>query len=75
VDNTIKYTFFNYLTIIELITVIGSHSRAYELYADSVYNKKSLVATQCGTWLDFKSDKCENNTKIMMGHDAGKNIR
>ncbi|XP_060851333.1 lipase member H-B-like [Rhopalosiphum padi] len=54
--------------------LIGSHSRAYELYADSVYNKKSLVATQCGTWLDFKSDKCENNTKIMMGHDAGKNI-
>ncbi|CAI6348331.1 unnamed protein product [Macrosiphum euphorbiae] len=51
-------------------SIIGSHSRAYHLYADSVYNRKSLVSTQCNTWWAFKSDECVNNSKILMGHDA-----
>ncbi|XP_025199738.1 lipase member H-B-like [Melanaphis sacchari] len=61
-------------SILKLKLLICSHSRAYELYADSVYNRKSLIATQCNSWLDFITNKCENNTKIMMGHDAEENI-
>ncbi|KAL4097871.1 hypothetical protein QTP88_022574 [Uroleucon formosanum] len=51
-------------------SVLGSHSRAHELYTDSVYYRKSLVATQCDSWSAFKSDKCVNNSKTLMGHDA-----
>ncbi|KAL5239621.1 hypothetical protein ACI65C_007031 [Semiaphis heraclei] len=50
--------------------ILGSHSRSYFLYADSLYYRKSFVATKCNSWLEFKSKKCENNTKIFMGHDT-----
>lgn len=52
------------------ITVSCSHSRAHELYTDSVYYKNSLIAVQCSTWSNFKDGKCENNTLVPMGHDA-----
>ncbi|XP_022166001.1 lipase member H-B-like [Myzus persicae] len=50
--------------------ILGSHSRAYDLYADSVYNRESLVATRCNAWSAFMSNKCVNNSKTLMGHDA-----
>lgn len=52
------------------ITVSCSHTRAHELYADSVYNKYSLIAVQCSTWSNFKDGECKNNTRIPLGHDA-----
>ncbi|XP_060851334.1 pancreatic triacylglycerol lipase-like [Rhopalosiphum padi] len=52
-----------------------SHSRSYELYADSVYHKNSLVAVNCSSWEDYKCNKCENNTRAFMGHDALPSVR
>ncbi|CAI6349237.1 unnamed protein product [Macrosiphum euphorbiae] len=50
-----------------------SHSRSYELYANSVYN--SLVAIKCPSWDDYKSNKCDNNTLEFMGHNTSPSAR
>lgn len=60
---------------IELIAVHCSHARAYELYADSVYYRKSLVAVSCPSWEDFEDKKCEDDTREFMGHDTSPRYR
>uniref|UniRef100_A0A2H8TZ83 Pancreatic triacylglycerol lipase n=1 Tax=Melanaphis sacchari TaxID=742174 RepID=A0A2H8TZ83_9HEMI len=64
------YSFFDLLDFMHC-----SHSRSYELYADSVYHMKSLVAVKCPSWIDFKHDKCENNIREFMGHDTSHSAR
>lgn len=53
-----------------LITVTCSHGKSYEFYADSIYNKMSMLGVECPSWLEFLLDKCTNNTKMAMGHDT-----
>ncbi|KAE9538554.1 hypothetical protein AGLY_005653 [Aphis glycines] len=64
------YSLFNLLDFLHC-----SHARAYELYADSVYHRKSLVAVSCPSWEDFKDKKCEGNTREFMGHDTSPSAR
>lgn len=47
-----------------------SHSRAHELYTDSVYHRNSMIAVECPSWSEFISGQCQNHTKSPMGHDA-----
>uniref|UniRef100_A0A2S2QF13 Lipase member H-B n=1 Tax=Sipha flava TaxID=143950 RepID=A0A2S2QF13_9HEMI len=59
------------ISLIKMLDFIScSHSRAHELYTDSVYHKKSLIAVKCSTWSSFKDGKCENETRVFLGHDA-----
>jgi len=55
--------------------VYCSHSRSYELYADSVYHRKSLVAVSCPSWKDFEDKKCEGDIREFMGHDTSPRYR
>jgi len=51
-------------------TVTCSHSRSYQLYTDSVYRRKSLVAVRFPSRTDFKIENRANHTTAFMGHDA-----
>ncbi|KFB44439.1 hypothetical protein ZHAS_00012224 [Anopheles sinensis] len=48
---------------LERIHLIGSHKRAWELYAETVYpeNEKSLLAVKCNSLLSLKTGGCIGN--------------
>ncbi|XP_050442289.1 lipase member H-A-like isoform X2 [Adelges cooleyi] len=52
-----------------------SHSRAYLLYADSVYHRNSMQAVECGSWDEFNNGGCTSGYQSYMGHDANPNAR
>lgn len=53
-----------------LLAVGCSHSRANQLYVDSVYNMNSIVAVACPSWTDYQNQNCDMTCTSPMGHDA-----
>ncbi|XP_050547261.1 lipase member H-B-like isoform X1 [Daktulosphaira vitifoliae] len=59
----------------KLSAIHCSHSRAYLLYADTVYNRKSIVGIQCNSWENFQNGACNSGQMSYMGHDTTPNVR
>ncbi|VVC35767.1 Hypothetical protein CINCED_3A020346 [Cinara cedri] len=59
------------VNLLKLIGVVGcSHSRAYELYEDSLYNRFSLLGIKCDSWQEYMRNMCKENPLMPVGHDA-----
>ncbi|XP_015369895.1 PREDICTED: lipase member H-B-like [Diuraphis noxia] len=59
-----------------LFGLVGcSHSRAYILYEDSVYNPGSMMGYKCSTWNDYVERNCDDDDKTPMGHNASAKAR
>ncbi|KAL5239617.1 hypothetical protein ACI65C_007027 [Semiaphis heraclei] len=52
-----------------------SHSRAYMLYQDSVYNPGSMMGHKCNTWNNYVERDCDSDDQTPMGHSASPNAR
>ncbi|CAH1243014.1 PNLIPRP3 [Branchiostoma lanceolatum] len=54
-----------------------SHSRAYQLYIDSINNPCKLIAYPCRSYDDYVAGRCwdcSNNACPVMGYDVGSNL-
>ncbi|XP_026817621.1 lipoprotein lipase-like isoform X1 [Rhopalosiphum maidis] len=59
-----------------LIGVVGcSHSRAYMLYEDSIYNVNSMKGVKCMSWDDYLDNKCDSTKGTPMGHGTSTKAR
>ncbi|XP_060878611.1 pancreatic lipase-related protein 2-like [Metopolophium dirhodum] len=59
-----------------IIGLVGcSHSRAYMLYADSVYYPGTMMGYKCLSWNDYVNDDCDSDDKTPMGHSASHTAR
>jgi hypothetical protein len=48
-----------------------SHKLSWRFYVESVLFRSSLfLSTQCGSWREYESGKCDGNTQIHMGINA-----
>ncbi|XP_075985087.1 pancreatic triacylglycerol lipase-like [Anticarsia gemmatalis] len=52
-----------------------SHSRAWELYAESISNTTGFPAVSCASWKAFQKGECDNNTVSYMGFGCSPSTR
>jgi hypothetical protein len=52
---------------LDAIKIVCNHRRSWEYYQESVRDPNSFIAVECDSWDDFRRNKCENNTQIVMG--------
>ncbi|KAG8253797.1 pancreatic triacylglycerol lipase-like isoform X1 [Homalodisca vitripennis] len=45
---------------------VCSHRRSYKYFAESI-TSKGFISTACDSWNDYKSGRCTNNVKTVMG--------
>ncbi|KAL7305389.1 hypothetical protein TKK_0002132 [Trichogramma kaykai] len=52
-----------------------SHGRSHQFVAESIVNPRGFQAVECGTWKDYKAQKCAKNKLVYMGEALDPEIR